>query len=119
MNSDKRFHPVAELSILLEMLGVFAVLGLFYCALALAHGLSGIPVTDLLLYAIWFAITVPSVALMQRGDRWGAYALGASTGVVTVYEIFRGHASLGGASLGLIIAVLLYAYLRQVRPPAK
>jgi|GEM_PF-5613658 len=113
--TNNLYSKSSTLYIILEMLEMVAILGLLFCTVILTNGPVGISVGQLLVYAIWFLIAAISVRLMQRSDRWGAYSLGAATIAVTAYDLVSGYASLGGALLGLVIAVIVIAYLRYSR----
>lgn len=99
----------------LQLLEFASLLGLLFCGLVLAHGTMGIQVQQIVVYALWFFVSMISVHLMQRGDARGAYLLGLATLLVTIFDIGLGYASLGGAILGIMVAGLVIAYLRYIR----
>lgn len=90
-----------------------ALAGAVFCAISLAVGNSVIPMVNLAIYGAWFIVCVEACEAMIRGWRWGAYLLAGATLFITILDIVRGEATLGGASLGAIILVLVVAYLRD------
>lgn len=105
-----------EFSALLSLMEVVSVLGVIYILLVLARQQSIIPIQReiLVLYGVWFLVSGVSVYGILKWKKWGVYALAASTAVVTVVDVLRGTASLGGASLGLVVVVVLAVYLRPI-----
>jgi len=103
-----------ELTAILGIFEVVSLLGLVYCALVLAgvQNAQPMPAWRLMIYGAWFGVSAVSVYAMLHWKRWGAYGLAVATLVVTVVDIVKGFATWGGASLGLIVAVLVAAYLR-------
>jgi len=97
----------------LRILEFIAMMGIINCALALLMDGYIIPDESLVLYGAWFILCIESTEAMIRGWRWGAYLLGGSTLLMTVAELIRGEASIGGAIMGIVIAFLVVAYLRE------
>jgi len=110
MQTVKRHYDPILLA-LLNMLGIISAVGFLYCIAVLLLGVANANKLDTMMYAIWFAISLQSVISMQRGDLWGAYALGAATIGLTVYDLVNGNASLGGALLGLLVILIVVIYL--------
>ena len=102
---------------ILNLLGIVSIMGLVYCMLILLHGTFFIATTDLTLYLIWFAISYLSISIMKKGDIWGAYALGIATFVVTLYDLTQGHATLGGAMLGITVLSIVTYYIKAATAP--
>ena len=108
--SEAKRDPIVMATLVL--LAIISPLGLIYCLLGLVGGQSS-PVaggSNLLLPTFSSAL---SVFAMLRGRRWGAYLLGSATLLITLIDIASGTATWGGASLGLVIAVMIMAYLRS------
>lgn len=109
---DRNFNT--ELKAILAAFEVVSLLGLMYCLLALA-GLQSTPFIaawKLAFYGGWFALSAICVYAMLHWKKWGAYGLATATLAVTLVDIWQGSATWGGACLGLLIAVLVAAYLR-------
>jgi hypothetical protein len=109
VNNRKRS---TELTAILAIFEVVSLLGLVYCLLVAIQNLQPMPAWRLAFYGGWFAVSAVCVYAMLRWRKWGAYSLAAATLIVTVVDIVQGFATWGGASLGLIITVLVAAYLR-------
>lgn len=97
----------------LRIIEFIALFGAINCALGLLMDGYVIPDASLVLYGAWFILCVEATEAMIRGWRWGAWLLGGATLFITVAELVRGEASLGGATMGIVIAVLIVAYLRD------
>ncbi|MDQ7025880.1 MAG: hypothetical protein Q9P01_19520 [Anaerolineae bacterium] len=115
MSSGKQHYDPILLATL-NMLGVASLIGVSYCLFALLSGLQPINQTDVALYLLWFTISVLSVYVMRLGDIWGAYALGIATGAITIYDFARGMATLGGATLGILVILIIYSYIQETTP---
>ena len=114
-NRDNTNYQFGILSSVLQLLELVSLIGLLFCGLLLTHGSMTMDLAQVMVYAVWFLISVVSVHLMQNDDRWGAYSLAAATIAVTLFDLIKGHASLGGAFLGLLLMVIVIAYLRFTR----
>ena len=114
-NHQDVFYKNALLESVLHLLEFASIMGLLFCGLVLTHGSLATEIAQVAVYAIWFLISVMSVHLMQRGDRWGAYSLGAATLAVTFYDIIQGYGTLGGALLGILVTMIIIIYLRYTR----
>lgn len=101
-----------EFTAILAIFEIVSLLGLAYTALILlgVQISSTIPYWRMLVYGVWFAISVVSTYGMIIGKKWGAYVLGIATLIVTAVDIFA-QAPLEGAMLGICVALLLAAYL--------
>jgi len=113
--SQKYFNDSPNLIILatLRILEFIALFGAVNCALGLLMDGYIIPDASLVLYGAWFILCVEATEAMIQGWRWGAVLLGGATLFITVAELLRGEASVGGAIMGIIIAVLIVAYWRD------
>jgi hypothetical protein len=109
VNNRKRS---TELTAILAIFEGVSLLGLVYCVLVAAQNTQPMPAWRLAFYGAWFAVSAVCVYAMIHWKKWGAYGLALATVVVTVVDIVQGFATWGGASLGLLIAVLVAAYLR-------
>jgi hypothetical protein len=112
MQSVSNRKRSTELTAILAIFEVVSLLGLVYCLLVAVQNLQPMPIWRLAFYGGWFAVSAVCVYAMLRWKKWGAYGLAVATLIVTVVDIARGFATWGGASLGLLIAVLIAAYLR-------
>lgn len=118
MNRIERTHPPL-LEAALRLLLIASIVGLLYCFLIVSQ-MAGIALDNgMWLYVIWFAIAALSTYMMLNDDIWGAYALAIVTLAVTVFDIVRGAATIGGASLGLLVAIIIVGYIRSVQSPAE
>ena len=105
-----------ELSALLGMLEIISVLGALYCLVILADLQSAASVSTgcLLTCMAWFAVSAISVYGILHWKKWGIYALGVATTVLTIINLVQRSATWGGASLGLLIGFIFAAYLRPI-----
>jgi hypothetical protein len=105
-----------ELSALLGMLEIVSILGLLYCLVMLADLLNAAPVSTecLLVCMAWFAVSAISVYGILHWKKWGIYALGVATTVLTIINLVQRSATWGGASLGLLIGFIFAVYLRPI-----
>ena len=97
----------------LRILEFISLVGAIYCAAGLLMDGFVIPHVSLAIYGAWFILCVEATEAMIQGWRWGTYLLGGSTLFITIVDIMRGEATLGGATLGILIAVLIVAYWRD------
>jgi hypothetical protein len=100
----------------MDMLGAASLLGFLYCLVALLHGTMESTKTDIALYLLWFAVSLLSVYVMRKGDIWGAYALGIATVAIAVYDLVRGMATIGGATLGGLVIAIVVSYILTATP---
>lgn len=100
----------------LRILEFVALVGVIYCAVGLLIEGFVIPKASLALYGAWFILCVESTEAMVHGWNWGAALLGGATLLITVADIVRGEATLGGAMLGTLILILIVAYFRDYSP---
>lgn len=108
---DSKHDPVILAT--LRVLEFISFVGVIYCAFGLMMKDFVIADTSLALYGAWFILSVESTEAMIQGWRWGAGLLGGATLFITIADMMRGEATLGGATLGLLILVLIVAYLRD------
>jgi hypothetical protein len=118
MQTNKRFNN-PTLLVLLQMLGALSVTGFLYCLIILLHGVGTGAQADIVLYLVWFAVSVLSVYVMRRGDVWGAYALAIATILVGLYDITRNMATIGGASLGVMVMLLVLDYVYTMKKTSR
>lgn len=97
----------------LRILEFIALVGVIYCSVGLLVDGFVIPKASLILYGAWFILSVEATEAMIHGWYWGAALLGGSTLLITIADIVRGEATLGGAMLGILILVLIVAYVRD------
>ena len=109
-NLNRHYDP--NLLAIMNLLGAASLMGFLYCLFVLLHGGFMLDPSAVFLYLLWFAISFISVHLMKRGDVWGAYALGIATLALSIYEIVRGTASIGGAALAAFVMLLLISYIK-------
>lgn len=103
----------------IRILQFVAMIGGIYCMLAILEGNFFIPFVSLALYGTWFLVCVESCEAMIHNHRWGVYLLGLSTLIVTIVDILRGKATIGGAALGLVVLALIIAYLNANWHPSQ
>jgi hypothetical protein len=113
-DTKRRFDP--SVLALVNLLGIVSGFGFFYCLFALLSDYQAIVKMDAALYLVWFGISMLSVSVMRRGDKRGAYALGIATGAITLYDLARGMATLGGALLGILVLLIVYSYIKTTTP---
>jgi len=97
----------------LRLLEFASFVGAIYCAIGLMMGEFIISNVSLALYGLWFILCVEATEAMIQGWRWGAGLLGGVTLFITGVDLVRGEATLGGATLGLLILIVIVAYLRD------
>ncbi|GAB4511808.1 MAG: hypothetical protein OHK0046_10420 [Anaerolineae bacterium] len=104
-----------EFRVVMRMFQVIVGLGLF---LSLATLAAETPqeLSRHLLYISWFAVTFASVEAILHWLKAGVIVLIVATLTVTIVEFASGQANLGGASLGLLVAFILMAYIWPVWP---
>ena len=66
------------------------------------------------LYTLWFAIAFVCVEAIIHRIKAGVYGLFLATLVITLAEFGRGIATIGGASLGLLVAYITYIFVSPV-----
>lgn len=101
----------------LRILEFVSLVGVIYCAVGLLVEGFVVPKASLALYGAWFILCVEATEAMVHGWNWGAALLGGATLLITIADILRGQATLGGAMLGTLILILIIAYFRDY-PPA-
>lgn len=113
-NNTHQHDPVIIAT--LRILEFVSLVGVIYCAAGLLVEGFMIPKASLALYGAWFILCVEATEAMIHGWYWGAALLGGSTLLITVADILRGEATLGGAMLGVLILILIVAYVRDYPP---
>lgn len=100
---------------MLRLFQVAALVGLAYSAVQLA--LQEAPGDNwiMCLYAAWFVVALASVETILNWLAFGVWTLVATTGILVVIETLFAPGSLAGPLLGLIVAVLVLAYLYPLR----
>ena len=103
-----------EYRTVLRIFQLSAVMGLLISLVMLAR--NSAPNAELrhVLYTTWFAITIVSIEAILHWLKVGVYALGLATATVTLVELLEGVATLGGASLGFLVAFILITYLHPI-----
>lgn len=108
---DSNYDPIVLAT--LRLLEFISFIGVIYCATGLMVGGFIVPDASLALYGAWFILCVEATEAMIQGWRWGARLLGGATLFITAVDLVRGEATLGGATLGIVILILIVAYLRD------
>ena len=109
MEQKQVLHDRVLLS-LLNLMSIVSAMGYLLCLIIFVRG-NYQTSFQVLAYLIWFSVAMLSAYMMKNGDRWGAYALGVGTLSLTLYELYLGTASFGGALLGITIALMVIDYL--------
>lgn len=100
-----------DLLAVINVLAAASFLGFLYCMAALLYKFTTIPSASLVLYSIWFLVSLGSLVLMRQGDNWGAYAISIATILIGIYEITHGTATFGGALLAAWVIFLAFYYV--------
>lgn len=95
----------------INVLAVVSMLGFLYCINALLYDFTNFSRESLLIYSVWFLVSIVSLYLMKHQDGWGAYVISVATILVGLYEILHGTASVGGAILAAWVLLLALFYL--------
>ena len=111
MNSIKH-NP--ETRTLLRMFQLVAIAGLTFCVAQIAQGTVEDQGWRIMVYASWFVLAIVSIEAIFNWVRAGVYTLVLATCVVTAVDLLLGYATIGGASLGLLVAFVIVVYLRPV-----
>jgi hypothetical protein len=109
VRSDNRTHS-PETRLALRFFQIVAAIGLLY-GLALLAGDAPNANYRHIVYTLWFGVTVVSIEAILNWLKTGVYALVTMTVVVTLVDILEGVATLGGATLGLLVAFVIVVYL--------
>jgi hypothetical protein len=105
-------HP--DMLMVINILLLVSLLGFLSCVAAYITDWSELPKISLIIYGLWFAMSMGSFFLMKRGDAWAAYMLMLGTIFVGIYELGKGIATFGGAILALSVLFLLLYYLFRI-----
>ncbi|RMG69723.1 MAG: hypothetical protein D6711_18925 [Chloroflexi bacterium] len=104
----------SELRILLRLIQIVAAISLMFGIATLARDTASIADWMLLLYLTWFTLAIVSIEAIFRWLKVGVYTLILATLVVTLVEILTGRATIGGASLGILVAYIIIVYIRPL-----
>lgn len=107
-----KFNP--ELRTMLRLFQIVAAVSLMMGLATLARDTASIADWMLLLYLSWFTLAIVSIEAIFRYLKAGVYTLLLATLVVTLAEIIQGSATLGGASLGLLVIFIFTVYIRPM-----
>lgn len=97
-----------------RLMHLVAIAGFIYTGFVLLHRATASEILPMAIYTLWFGVGMSCTAAMLRGDVWGAYALIASVMSLSVYELVRQTATLGGALLALVVLLSAIAYIRSM-----
>ena len=103
-----------EYRAVLRIFQLFAVMGLLISLVMLARNTAPNAELRHMLYTTWFVITIISIEAILHWLKIGVYTLGLATAMITLVELLEGVATLGGASLGLLVAFILVVYLHPI-----
>lgn len=116
MNFVKRQYDPMLLE-LIRVLGQVSGIGFLLCLAALLHGQSAFSAEQLVLYIVWFAVSILSSYVMRKGDVWGAYALLIVTVLVALHDILSGLARWEAAILSVLVFGIIAEYLISAHEP--
>ncbi len=106
-------HPT-EFVIVMRVFQAVVGIGLFFSLMMLAKNLSPEALTRHLVYVSWFTVTLVSIEAILQWIKIGVYALVLMTIAITILDFLTGAATLGGASLGLLVVFIMLVYVRPV-----
>ena len=101
-----------ETRLVFRLFQIIAAVGLFLSVAMLASEPPLGAKIGQMVYISWFAIAVISIEAILQKLKVGVYALVFATITVTVVDLMIGKATLGGASLGLLVGYVLIVYIR-------
>ena len=111
----ERKHDPTVQSILL-LIGAVSALGLAYSLLVLAgYQTTSETGSQWAVYGLWFATSIACIAGILHWKRWGVYGFAVATVGISVYNVVRGTATLGGASMALLVTFALFSALYPYR----
>lgn len=96
---------------MLRFAQVVALLELGYCVATLAGHTASKADWQFMLHTTWFALVIISAEAILYRIRAGVYALAGATIAVTVGEFYAGTATIGGASLALLVGFIIFVYI--------
>ena len=111
MQASNQYQPERNMQRMVRAIEVASGVGLLFCAVNIAKTEGDI---FYILYASWFAVAIASFEAILNWYKPGIYALIAATIGLTAIEFLSGMASLGGASLAVMLFVMLYVYIAPV-----
>ncbi len=111
VSQNNQSREIADLRRVIRMLEAFSFIGLLFSILAISE--SG---GDLLyiVSASWFVVALMSFQSMLNFYKLGLYTLIIATIIVTVFDLTIGTASFGGASLAILLGIILYTVIKPV-----
>jgi len=95
-----------QLRLSMRMLELVSALGLIFCLLNMTADS-----TTFMVYASWFAVAIASAEAILNYFKAGVYALVIATTVLTLMELASNTATLGGATLAVILFFIIYVYI--------
>lgn len=108
-------HNNAEYRITLRIFQIIAGLGLILSVGLLISGETAAQADwRHFLYTTWFAIAIVSIETILNWYKAGVYILAGATLVVTLVDLLGGMATLGGASLGVLVFAIIFIHIRPV-----
>ncbi len=103
-----------QLRVLLRFFQIVALLGLGYSVATLAVAPAYNADWMTMLYTTWFALNLVSAEAILYRIKAGVVTLVISTAIIAIAEVLAGVASIGGASLGLLVAFIVIVYVRPL-----
>ncbi|MFW5691805.1 MAG: hypothetical protein ACOCX3_00485 [Chloroflexota bacterium] len=103
-----------ELRVMLRLFQIVALLGLGHSIMTLAGGTTSKVDWLQMLYTTWFALAVVSIEAILYQIRAGVITLVIATLAVAIAELLAGVATIGGASLGLLVFFIVVVYIRPI-----
>ncbi len=108
-SQDGHLNELNQVSRVFQMV---AAIGFLFGLATLAGDTASDAEWRYLLYTTWFAVAVISLEAVIHRLKVGVYALVLATTTITIVDVISGEATLGGASLGILILYILLVYLR-------
>lgn len=110
-SNNNQSSQMSDLRRVIRMLEAFSLIGLLFSILAIAE--SG---GDLIyiVSASWFAVALVSFQSILNFYKIGLYTLIIATVIVTVFDLTIGTATFGGASLAILLGIILYSVIKPV-----
>lgn len=96
---------------MLRFTQIVALLELGYCIATLVGDTASKADWLFVLYTTWFALVLLSAEAILHRIRAGVYTLVAATLAVTIGEFHAGVATVGGASLALLVTFMIIGYI--------
>ena len=114
MRLQSRAGLSPQFRVLLRFFQMVALLGFGYSVATLAVAPAYNADWMYMLYTTWFALNLVSAQAILYEIRAGVVTLVISTAVIAIAELLAGVASVGGASLGLLVAFVVIVYVRPI-----